>query len=69
MGLLLRAAVLGGIAYFITRSLSGNSMQRRTMGSRNDRSLPVPEPHRGETHVWPTSPSEQSATANAGPTS
>lgn len=68
MSLLLRAAVLGGIAYLITRSMSGNSMQRRSMRSGSDRSSPVRELHPGE-NIWPTSESQQSATANAGPSS
>ena len=67
MSLLLRAAVLGGIAYLITRSMSGNSMQRRSMRS-GSRANPVRELHPGE-NIWPTSESQQSATANAGPTS
>lgn len=67
MSLLLRAAVLGGIAYLITRSMSGNSMQRRAMQGGGDRSSPVRELHPGENNVWPTSESRQSTTAAAGP--
>ena len=66
MSLLLRAAVLGGIAYFITRSMSNNSVQGRSLRGSN-RSGPVRELHPGE-NIWPTSES-QSATANAGPSS
>jgi hypothetical protein len=67
MSILLRAAVLGGIAYFITRSLRGNSpMSRRSMGSGG--ASPLDELQPDESHVWPTSPS-QPAPANAGPTS
>lgn len=66
MSLLLRAAVLGGIAYFITRSLRGYSLtRRRSMGSGIS-ALDDLQPD--ESHVWPTSPS-QPASANAGPTS
>jgi hypothetical protein len=66
MSILLRAAVLGGIAYFITRSLSGNSMPRRSARSGNDRSSPDRELHPGE-NIWPTSESQSATTANAGP--
>ena len=66
MSLLLRAAVLGGIAYLITRSLRGYSLtRRRPMGSG---ASPLDDLHPDESHVWPTSPS-QPASANAGPTS
>lgn len=64
MSILLRAAILGGIAYFITRSLRGESMQRRSLSYQP----PGSEPHPGENHVWPTAEA-QPAAANAGPTS
>ena len=67
MSLLLRAAVLGGIAYLITRSMSSNSTGRRSMRSARDRASPVRELHPGD-HVWPTDES-QPAPASAGPTS
>lgn len=67
MSLLLRAAVLGGIAYFITRSMSRNSNQRRSMRSGSDRSNPARQLQPGE-NIWPTSEA-QSATAHAGPSS
>jgi hypothetical protein len=66
MSILFRAAVLGGIAYLITRSMSGNSMQRRSARSGNDRTSPVRELHPGE-NIWPTSESQSPTTANAGP--
>ena len=73
MSLLLRAAVLGGIAYFITRSLSGNTMSVRrstgTGGSGGSGALRR-ELHPGENNIWPTSESKQAtATENAGPSS
>jgi hypothetical protein len=75
MSLLLRAAILGGIAYFITRSLTGNTMSVRRSGAGGSggsggsaalrRDL-----HPGENHVWPTSTSQEATTAeNAGPSS
>lgn len=70
MSILLRAAVLGGIAYLISRSLSGQSMQRRTYagGGRPSR---LDDLHPGENseHMWPTSESQdtQRTTAAAGP--
>ena len=66
MSILLRAAVLGGIAYLITRSMSGNSMQRRSARSGNDRTSAVRELHPGG-NIWPTSESQSATTANAGP--
>jgi len=66
MSILLRAAVLGGIAYLITRSMSGNSTQRRSLRSGTDRSSPARELHPGE-NLWPTSESQSATTANAGP--
>lgn len=70
MSILFRAAVLGGIAYLITRSMSGNSMQRRAMrsGSDSNRASPVGELHPGE-NIWPTSDTKSSTTANVGPSS
>lgn len=65
MSLLFRAAVLGGIAYLITRSMSGNSMQRRSM-RYGDRSSPVRELHPGE-NIWPTSETKSATEANVGP--
>ena len=66
MSILIRAALLGGIAYLITRSLSGSSAQRRSL-SRSGRTAPTNELNPGEDHVWPTSESQQTAAANAGP--
>ena len=65
MSLLLRAAVLGGIAYLISRSMSGNSTSRRAKHTGRedaDRDMDA-------SHVWPTSDARQPATANAGPIS
>lgn len=76
MSLLLRAAVLGGIAYFITRSMRGSSSHRRATGSAtpyrsgsnaDSRSEALGELQPGENHVWPTSPSQQPTSVNAGP--
>ena len=67
MSLLLRAAVLGGIAFLITRSLSSSDSQRRSLNYGRRRSSPVRELHPGENNVWPTSESQQPASANAGP--
>jgi len=69
MSLLLRAAVLGGIAFLITRSLSNSGMQRGSLnpGYGRRRSSPVRELHPGENNLWPTSESQQPASANAGP--
>ncbi len=74
MSLLLRAAVLGGIAYYITRSLRNNasSMQRGSSSSVSGSGgygAPVNELHPGENNLWPTSESQQPASANAGPSS
>jgi hypothetical protein len=73
MSLLLRAAVLGGIAYFITRSMRGPQTHHRTMSARGNRAMgsagPQDELHPGEDHVWPTSESQRPVPANAGPTS
>jgi hypothetical protein len=65
MSLLIRAAVLGGIAYFITRSLRNASGERR-MTTHRDRTAPVGELHPGE-NIWPTSESQQPSSATAGP--
>ena len=68
MSLLFRAALLGGIAYLITRSLStARPSSHRTMTGEG--SSPLDELHPGENHVWPTSESQQRATAAAGPSS
>lgn len=69
MSLLLRAALLGGIAYLITRSLSDNpGMRRRSLAGRERGAAPRDELHPGENHIWPTSESQQATTAsNAGP--
>ena len=71
MSLLLRAAVLGGIAYFITRSMRGSSSHRRAVGSApsygSDSDAGSRSATLGEDHVWPTSPSQQPTSANAGP--
>lgn len=71
MSILIRAALLGGIAYLITRSLSGNTGQRRSLTSGSRRTSPMNELHPGENHIWPTSESQeqQRATASAGPSS
>jgi hypothetical protein len=69
MSLLLRAALLGGIAYLITRSLSGDStMQRRSLAGGQRTASPRDELHPGENNIWPTSESQQATSAaNAGP--
>jgi hypothetical protein len=67
MSLLLRAAVLGGIAYLITRSMSGGSTSRRAM--RSGREDPIREVDSDASHVWPTSDDRQPASANTGPSS
>jgi hypothetical protein len=71
MSILIRAALLGGIAYLITRSLSGNTGQRRSLTSGSRRTSLMNELHPGENHIWPTSESQeqQRATASAGPSS
>jgi hypothetical protein len=72
MSLLLRAALLGGIAYLITRSLSHNAgrlSHRRSAMHGEDGAAPLGELHPGENHVWPTSESQQRAAAAAGPSS
>ena len=66
MSILIRAALLGGIAYLITRSLSGSSAQRRSL-SRSGRTAPANELLPGESNLWPTSESQQTTAANAGP--
>lgn len=70
MSILLRAAVLGGIAYLITRSLSQQSSARRSSAA-GGRPAPLDELHPGEDgrNIWPTSESQeaQRATAAAGP--
>lgn len=64
MSLLLRAAVLGGIAYLITRSMSGNSTSRRAAhAGRADRGREV----NPDEHVWPTTDARQPASATADP--
>jgi hypothetical protein len=70
MSILLRAAVLGGIAYFITRSMRGAAGARRATAYGGGRhSTPLGELHPGESHVWPTSESQRQEPASAGPTS
>ncbi len=73
MSLLLRAALLGGIAYLITRSLSGDATSVRTSlgtGGSGSRGRPRRELHPGENNLWPTSESQEAAAAqNAGPSS
>ena len=64
MSLLVRAAVLGAIAYFVTRSLSTTRAQRSAGNA--DFGEPLDELHPGENNIWPTSES-QPAAANAGP--
>lgn len=66
MSIILRAALLGGIAYLITRSLSGNSADRQST-VRRSRTSPTNELPPGESNIWPTSESQQPAAANAGP--
>jgi hypothetical protein len=65
MSLLFRAAVLGAIAYFITRSLS-TSARARNRFAGDAGAAPIDELHPGENNVWPTS-ENQPAAANAGP--
>lgn len=68
MSLLFRAALLGGIAYLITRSLStARHASHRPMLTGEEGSSPRGELHPGENHVWPTSESQQGATAATGP--
>jgi hypothetical protein len=68
MSLLLRAAVLGGIAYLITRAMRDDSMVRRSL-SRDGGGLRE-DLHPDEANVWPTSESRQrTAAADVGPTS
>jgi uncharacterized membrane protein len=76
MSILLRAAILGGIAYYITRSLTGTTMSVRRSaaaggsGGSGGRAALRRELHPGENNVWPTSQSQQAAAAeNAGPSS
>ena len=75
MSLLIRAAILGGIAYFITRSMRANatSGQQRWAGEARRSGVgsgaPVDELHPDESNVWPTSESKQTTPATAGPTS
>jgi hypothetical protein len=66
MSLLFRAAVLGAIAYFITRSLSANTGAHKRYAAHDDATAPLNELHPGEDNVWPTSESRPAA-ANAGP--
>ena len=67
MSLLIRAALLGGIAYLITRSLSEPSQRRYALSRR--RTTPRGDLHPGENNLWPTSESQERAGATAGPTS
>lgn len=83
MSLLIRAAVLGGLAYFITRSMRGphaaTHVHRQRAGGgaaaggtaspAGGTASPVGELHPGEDNVWPTSDSKTAAAANAGPSS
>ena len=69
MSLLFRAALLGGIAYLITRSLSTARHPSHRPMLTGQGSSPLDELHPDETHVWPTSESQQRATAAAGPSS
>ena len=67
MSILLRAAVLGGIAYLITRSLSGNSpMARRSVASRHGGASSRRDL---ESNIWPTSESQQTTAENVAPSS
>ena len=66
MSLLIRAAVLGAIAYFISRSLPKSGSARRQFAGDAGSAAPVDELHPGENNVWPTS-DRQPAAANAGP--
>jgi hypothetical protein len=71
MSLLLRAAIVGGIAYFITRSLSSASRQQRSTNAEDlneGASAPVGELHPGENNVWPTVERQPTVTS-VGPTS
>ena len=74
MSLLIRAAVLGGIAYFITRSLRANASGQQRFRFSGESSgtgpaAPVDELHPGESNIWPTSESRQPASTTAGPSS
>jgi hypothetical protein len=70
MSILLRAALLGGIAYLITRSLStARHSGYRPMLTGGEGSSPLGGLNPGETHVWPTSESQQRSPATAGPAS
>ena len=66
MSLLFRAAVLGGIVYLIKRSMSGNSMQRRSLRSGSERAFPSRELQTGS-NIWSTS--ESKSPANVSPIS
>lgn len=66
MFILLRAALLGGVAYLITRSLSRPTMARSAPTARGEPS-PRSDLHPGEGNIWPTSESQERAAANAGP--
>jgi hypothetical protein len=68
MSLLIRAALLGGIAYLITRSLTGPSPQGRLPLS-GGRSSARRDLHPGEDTLWPTSQTQERAAADAGPSS
>ena len=63
MSLLFRAAVLGGIAYLITRSMSSNSPRRAMQDGRADRVRDV----NPDEHVWPTTDARQPAGATIDP--
>jgi hypothetical protein len=65
MSLLLRAAVFGAVAYFVTRSLSTNARARSLSSREGDLSAPS-ELQPGDNTVWPTSENKP-ATASAGP--
>ncbi|HET9023399.1 MAG TPA: hypothetical protein VFN64_02440 [Burkholderiaceae bacterium] len=60
MSILIRAALLGGIAYLITRSLSGRSAPRRAL-ARSRPSASTNELDSGQDNLWPTSESQQTA--------
>jgi hypothetical protein len=66
MSLLLRAAIVGGLAYWITRSLSSASRSPEPADAARP-SAPVDELHPGN-NVWPSS-DQQPAAASTGPTS
>jgi hypothetical protein len=68
MSVLIRAALLGGIAFLITRALSGQSSHHRR-ALAGGRSLPRGDMHPSQSHIWPTSESQERAAADVGPSS